>query len=106
MKLYATTTSERASKGQGGNKYLNIDINVLGDQDPSYRVRVIDDELLDIIYLSFENKINDKWVMLYSEKLIYNKLDKEKGKQKKGETNTCKHNPPHEEWDICSDMVS
>lgn len=26
MKLYATTTSERASKGQGGNKYLNIDI--------------------------------------------------------------------------------
>jgi hypothetical protein len=24
MKLYATTTSERASKGQGGNKYLDI----------------------------------------------------------------------------------
>jgi len=27
MKLYATTTSERASKGQGGNDYLEIDIN-------------------------------------------------------------------------------
>jgi hypothetical protein len=26
MKLYATTTSERASKGQGGNKMLVIDI--------------------------------------------------------------------------------
>lgn len=26
MKLYATTTSERASKGQGGNEYLEIDI--------------------------------------------------------------------------------
>lgn len=26
MKLYATTTSERASKGQGGNKELTIDI--------------------------------------------------------------------------------
>lgn len=26
MKLYATTTSERASKGQGGNKQLVIDI--------------------------------------------------------------------------------
>lgn len=26
MKLYATTTSERASKGQGGNKYLEIDV--------------------------------------------------------------------------------
>lgn len=24
MKLYAKTTSERASKGQGGNKFLNI----------------------------------------------------------------------------------
>lgn len=26
MKLYATTTSERASKGQGGNDYLDIKI--------------------------------------------------------------------------------
>lgn len=26
MKLYATTTSERASKGQGGNKRLEINI--------------------------------------------------------------------------------
>jgi len=30
MKLYATITSERATKGQGGNKYLEIDI--LGDE--------------------------------------------------------------------------
>jgi len=35
MKLYATTTSERASKGQGGNDYLQIEItdgekNILG----------------------------------------------------------------------------
>ena len=28
MKLYAKTTSERASKGQGGNEYLDIDITV------------------------------------------------------------------------------
>lgn len=28
MKLYATTTSERATKGQGGNEYLDIDIQV------------------------------------------------------------------------------
>ena len=26
MKLYATTTSERASKGQGGNKYIIIEV--------------------------------------------------------------------------------
>jgi len=26
MKLYATTTSERASKGQGGNEYIRIEL--------------------------------------------------------------------------------
>lgn len=26
MKLYATVTSERASKGQGGNEYIDIDL--------------------------------------------------------------------------------
>lgn len=26
MKLYATTTSERASKGQGGNKFITVEI--------------------------------------------------------------------------------
>ena len=26
MKLYATTTSERASKGQGGNEYITISL--------------------------------------------------------------------------------
>jgi len=27
MKLYATTTSERATKGQGGNNYISIILN-------------------------------------------------------------------------------
>jgi hypothetical protein len=31
MKLYATTTSERATKGQGGQKFLDIDIQA-GDE--------------------------------------------------------------------------
>jgi len=26
MKLYATTTSERATKGQGGNEYINFEL--------------------------------------------------------------------------------
>ena len=26
MKLYATTTSERASKGQGGNEFIRVEI--------------------------------------------------------------------------------
>ncbi len=34
MKLYATVTSERASKGQGGNEYLDIDIMVGNTKNP------------------------------------------------------------------------
>jgi len=28
MKLYATTTSDRATKGQGGNEYLKIELSL------------------------------------------------------------------------------
>ena len=30
MKLYATSTSERTSKGQGGNEFLTVEITVEG----------------------------------------------------------------------------
>ena len=50
MKLYATTTSERASKGQGGNKYLNVFINI--DERRSDRFRLFitchDDETITL----------------------------------------------------------
>ena len=52
MKLYATVSSERASKGQGGNNYL--DIEVRGDkQQPIARMVIEQGELgptLEIIY--------------------------------------------------------
>lgn len=35
MKLYATVTSERASKGQGGNKYLKTTYSVGSSEDSS-----------------------------------------------------------------------
>ncbi len=35
MKLYATTTSERASKGQGGNEYLKIELLVGNAKEPA-----------------------------------------------------------------------
>ena len=42
MKLYATITSERATKGQGGNEYLNI--NILGEKkEPLGHIRIIPD---------------------------------------------------------------
>ena len=40
MKLYATTTSERASKGQGGNKEIIVSLNV-GSADDSREVAQI-----------------------------------------------------------------
>lgn len=42
MKLYATTTSERAEKGQGGNEYLQI--------------KVLDDNKKSVILLSIKPK--------------------------------------------------
>ena len=42
MKLYATTTSERASKGQGGNEYLETVI-LNTEQKPIYHFIVIPD---------------------------------------------------------------
>lgn len=40
MELYATTTSERASKGQGGNKFLTVEINIHDKLKPALRVFV------------------------------------------------------------------
>ncbi len=40
MKLYATTTSERASKGQGGNNYIKIDL-LVGDKKHPHQIGTI-----------------------------------------------------------------
>lgn len=47
MKLYATITSERASKGQGGNKFLNITIQRDAKKRiPTFFVGVYENELV------------------------------------------------------------
>lgn len=46
MKLYATVTSERASKGQGGNKQLDIDILIFDRQNPLYHITITDEKLI------------------------------------------------------------
>lgn len=71
MKLYATTTSERASKGQGGNKHLEININI-HSTEPRYRIRVIEDELLGITYISLEHKHLGKWGIKYQTEEYWN----------------------------------
>lgn len=69
MKLYATTTSERATKGQGGNEYLLIDI--LGEEG----VRILQIKVLPtdgLPSVSFDDRI-----------LTPKEQETEKGKQKK-----------------------
>ena len=41
MKLYATTTSERATKGQGGNKFIDISLSVGSAKDSKPIARIV-----------------------------------------------------------------
>jgi hypothetical protein len=40
MQLYATVQSERATKGQGGNKYLDIVLTYMDDGAPKVLTRL------------------------------------------------------------------
>lgn len=53
MLLYATTTSERASKGQGGNKYLKINLTV-GDSKNQ-----IDAGEIEVKYINLNGSLNN-----------------------------------------------
>lgn len=66
MKLYATIKSERASKGQGGNNFLEIEIKVQDRDTP-----------IGVIYLDYHNDSKehgdemDEWVLSWrSAKMI------------------------------------
>ena len=83
MKLYATTTSERASKGQGGNEYLETVYNIMDKNTPSYRVRVINDEEIGKIYFTVEVFFFGKWQEKMNDVIYINvpeKGEKQKGK--------------------------
>jgi hypothetical protein len=78
MRLYATTTSERATKGQGGNDYLKIIVRNEGQQC--------------IGYITFKNKTCDISIIQDIKTSISYPLwigtnDDTKGKQQKGECN-------------------
>lgn len=70
MKLYATTTSERASKGQGGNDYLIIE--------------VLDENKKSCANIIFYPKDKDGIIQM-SLWTGGNVVRKEKGKSQKGE---------------------
>jgi hypothetical protein len=79
MKLYATTSSERASKGQGGNEFLTIEIKAEGFEGIPTRQ--------NLYCISISKQENNG---LYAELLKYSNheiiiLDNIKGKSQKGE---------------------
>ncbi len=76
MKLYATTTSERASKGQGGNEFLEI---VITDKDKNTIIKllIIPDEYI------FRASLKT------SDKVYLDKIGDIKGKSQKGEKSYC-----------------
>jgi len=83
MKLYATVTSERASKGQGGQKFLSIDIRndetvllfkmVIKPPDNGYPLSIDIDDLS-----------NQAFMQVLKNKLAFT-LDKLKAKKQKGD---------------------
>lgn len=86
MKLYATTTSERASKGQGGNKFLEIVLKA--ELDTGY-------ETIGIIYLDAydDGEYVVKWQKDNNEAEILTQGQlKQKGKKKTGECEHIKRN--------------
>ncbi len=87
MKLYATTTSERASKGQGGNEYIETNFFITSKESPQARVRVINDEKMGLIYFSVEEYFFGKWRMKYQKEYFIN-VSETKGNKKKGD---CTH---------------
>lgn len=98
MKLYATTTSERASKGQGGNKFIRIQLTA-GDA-----VNQVDMGMIEMLYMDLKGSLNTSdcvEIRYFKPKesgyhVIYDK-EIPKGKKKKDECDG-KH-------DTCEDIV-
>ena len=92
MRLYSTTTSERASKGQGGNDYIEIELKAEhGKDDYRFYARLRYDLFIDSkgqkhFRLYFQPE-NDKG---YHELLKHLVIEtKTKGNKQKGESKDC-----------------
>lgn len=84
MKLYATTTSERASKGQGGNKYLAIIIS--GENNvPLWKVLVRHSQTEDAPYYDLQVDNVTRKFDGYKSVIAERSLPKTKGNKQKGE---------------------
>lgn len=82
MKLYATTTSERATKGQGGNNHIKVDLFVGSTADSRQVATVTLVALSNGGYeLFYWNKETDKTSCLQTGEI--------KAKKQKGEMQKC-----------------
>lgn len=79
MKLYATVTSERASKGQGGNEYVYADFSVEREQVGEIELELLADGEWLLKYRA--NELMD-WDILRQGSID---ILKTKGKRQKGE---------------------
>lgn len=85
MKLYATTTSERASKGQGGNVYLHIEI-ATGTAKDSHKMADIMVDAHGFLYIRQGDKTELATYVMSGGKLHdVTGVNKTKGKSQKGE---------------------
>ena len=82
MKLYATTTSERATKGQGGNQFLNIDVFSGGATN---NVKILSLHIANTI-----DKFPNASISIEGKAEILEAIEK-KAKKQKGEKCTAKH---------------
>lgn len=87
MKLYATVQSERATKGQGGQKFINIEVkdekeNII----VSGRLETFDNGIS--IYFTTIGQSHNQSINSF-----YNYFTDQKGKKQKDEK-TCKHEFP------------
>lgn len=78
MKLYATVTSERSSKGQGGNKYLEVELSV-GSKKSQSRAGIV---LLEPSEYGFEVRYIPPAGISKADSILLSEI---KGERQKGE---------------------
>ena len=88
MKLYATVTSERATKGQGGNEHVTIELTAGNAKEPvwmgSITMREIAPDTFQVFYTAPRTGKGDKSGILYQANLT-GSVFSTKGKRQKGE---------------------
>lgn len=88
MKLYATTTSERATKGQGGNEYLEI--NITDEQGDIIANIVVKPRKFEVshaeVFVRYNCHLTDLKVNeMANDSNDFWGVNKQKGKSQKGE---------------------